>query len=141
MQSSVHIVTGTFRTPVSVILMPLLKKALLRIGWWLVLPPVACLVAGLLIHDIRWVLVALIISFLILPMSMTFVYFNYALSPKVARGVLPRHLIIDEGKSVTIVYDEWPEKEGYNPPPDEVIAWDDVLELKQENDYWILRYR
>jgi len=121
--------------------MPLMKKALLRIGWWLVLPPVACLVAGLLLHDIRWVLVALIVSFLILPMAMIFVYFNYALSPKVARGILPRHFIIDKGKSVTIVYDEWPEKEDYNPPNDEVIAWDDVLELKQENDYWILRYR
>ncbi len=134
------VVTGTFRTPMRVILMPLLIKAVRRLAWWLVLPPVGFLVAGLLLHDVRWMLVALIVSFLVLPMVMTFVYFNYTLSPKVAKGVLPRHFIIRKGHFVTVVYDEWPEKEGYNPPADEIIAWNRITELRREGDYWILSY-
>lgn len=134
------VVTDTFRTPMRAILMPLLIKAVRRLVWWLVLPPVGFLAAGLLLHDVRWMLVALIVSFLVLPMVMTFVYFNYALSPEVAKGVLPRHFIIDKGRCLTVVYDEWPEKEGYNPPADEIIAWNRITELRREGDYWILNY-
>lgn len=51
---------------------------------------------SLLSGDIRFAILALIYLFILVPMVMTFLYFNYALQPDICFNVLPHFLRIDD---------------------------------------------
>lgn len=73
--------------------------------WWLLGAPLAAaLVAGFLLNDLRWLLVALIYLFIITPAILSFAYFKYLLTPEARLTALPKRLVIRPEHSIRIEY-------------------------------------
>lgn len=84
--------------------------------WWWVLPlsPLPFLVLGFWLGDIRWFMVALMVVFIIIPMSLSLVYFDCLLSPEVRLSLLPKKVAVSpDGLRVTYL----PEKADSDPRP------------------------
>lgn len=64
---------------------------------------IALIILSIALHDIRFLICGLMFIFIIIPMIMSFLYLNYALSPEVALNVLPHSLQLDrEGVKIFI---------------------------------------
>ena len=61
-----------------------------RNWWWMALPVAACAVTALVLADDRFLLVALMIAFIVVPMLMPLLYFNYALRPQCRWSILEK---------------------------------------------------
>lgn len=105
--------------------------------WWiLVLIPAAFAVAGL--YDSRWLIVALMVLMILTPGIMMIVYFNFALSPEIARRTLRQTFAAGpEGFTVSFLPHE---ESGYSPEP-EHIAFADIRGIDDTGKYFIVRLR
>ncbi|MCM1522428.1 MAG: hypothetical protein NC039_07230 [Muribaculaceae bacterium] len=82
----------------------------LRRYWWLPFVPVVILGAlGISLDDWRFILVALMLVFIIIPMGMSFLYTYYLLTPEARRSIRPKSVEIEPGVAITLVYE--PEKQ------------------------------
>lgn len=90
--------------------------------WWILATPlVGVCVWGL--FDIRAVYVGLIIIFLIYPMSLTLVWFDYALSPQSIRAIMPKQVTVtNDGLRI----DYLPKNDDCKPLPSAFIPWEDI---------------
>lgn len=104
-------VTDTFRTTSGDYFGVVLNAWFRRRGWMLLLPVIATLVLGIVLHDERWMLMSLMLVFIVAPMAMSFIYTYYMLTPEARRAILPKYVEIDEGISITLVYVSTPEAE------------------------------
>lgn len=112
--------------------------------------PAGALAAAVATSDLRWVLVALMLLFVVAPMALLLIYFRYALRPQVARAVLPHRLTIIPGESITVEYqpdgaasetsgsEEHKESTPRRIPSDETIPWSEVDSLICRNGVWIV---
>lgn len=106
-------------------------EVLMRYRWGVALP-IFLAVAGLLVWatytaDLRYVLVALMLIFIVIPGLLALVYFYAALTPTAALCVLPKHLIIEKGKNITVVYEPLKRNdEIVSPRKPETIFWNDI---------------
>lgn len=94
----------------------LMTEWIKRNWWWIAIPPVTAIVVAAALHDLRFLLVALIWVFLVAPPVMIIVYFYYALSPE-ARYSIRLHTITATPQGITISYPPEP-----SPEPDEAGA-------------------
>lgn len=95
--------TSTFSTSSGDYLSVLLMLWLPRYGWTVILPVIAFAIIGVF-FDERFLLVALMLVFIVIPMLMSFLYTYYMLTPEARRTVLRKEVIIDEGKSLKLLY-------------------------------------
>lgn len=79
-------ITEVFRTEAGTYMRIVLGRWLRQNYWWLVVPTLLCLALAITVSA-AFVFVALIVVFLLYPMSMMIVYFNYALSPEACAEV------------------------------------------------------
>ena len=65
---------------------------------------VAVLIAvSVIAHDVRWAICALMVLFIVWPMTMAFLYINYALDPECAYNALPHTLeLLPDGVKIVV---------------------------------------
>ncbi len=126
-----------------------------RYGWTILVPLVVCAAIGVL-SDVRFLLIALMLLFIVVPMLMSFLYTYYMLTPEARRAVTRKEVEIIDGQSIRLRYLPPEEKEADEqrdrsrrmllpiareeerreealvvPVPDpETISWEDVLAVK-----------
>ncbi|MDE5555130.1 MAG: hypothetical protein K2J10_08120 [Muribaculaceae bacterium] len=90
--------------------------------WWLLaLPLVAVSVWAL--FDIRAVYVGLVIIFLLYPMALTLVWFDYAMSPQSIRAITPKQVTVTKDG---LKIDFLPKNEDCRPLPSVFLPWCEV---------------
>lgn len=74
-----------------------------RYGWTVALPLIACAAIGVFI-DTRFLLVALMLLFIVVPMVMSFLYTYYMLTPEARRAITRKEIVIDEDNEMKLIY-------------------------------------
>lgn len=96
---------------------------------WMVAPVAVCAVFAIWI-DVRFLIVALMVLFFVLPMILTLLYFYYGFSPEARWSIMEKAVTVDD-KGMTLAFtDERMKKH--------VIGWDDVRSIIEEKDAWLL---
>lgn len=131
----------------------LLSAWLPRYGWTLALPIISFAVLGYILHDERWMLVALMLLFIVMPMAMSFLYTYYMLTPEARRSVLHKRVEIVPGSHLKLEYLPDPAKSAgdssgdrkeavpmntenpgngavFTVPAPETIPWDQIVGIK-----------
>ena len=92
---------------------------------WLVLPVALCAILALWV-DVRFVIVAMMVLFIILPMVLALLYFYYGLSPEARWSIMDKIVTLDN-RGITLDFtDERMKKH--------VIRWDDVHGIIEKDD-------
>lgn len=133
-----------------------------RYGWTIVVPLLVCAVVGFL-FDARFLFIALMLLFIVVPMLMSFLYTYYMLTPEARRSVLRKEVEISEGESLRLVYlpkeeselekekdksrrmllpiadkEDREEERREEPLPDpETIGWSEVLGVKYTSRFTV----
>ena len=121
-----------FATPSRRYLNRLAAEWLARHWLMLALPIAAVLLWSA--FDLRALYVLLIIIFLLYPMGLTLVWFNYAMSPGSIRAITPKRLtLLSSGVRIT-----YPPKDIEADPrpvfPDEELAWESISDAELSSD-------
>ena len=96
---------------------------------WMVLPVAVCAVLAIWI-DVRFVIVALMVLFIILPMMLALLYFYYGFSPEAQWSIMEKSVTIDDEALTLSFTDERMKKH--------VIRWDDVRYIIEKDDVLLL---
>lgn len=96
---------------------------------WMVLPVALCGVLAVW-FDVRFVIVALMVLFIVLPMVLALLYFYYGLSPEARWSIMPKTVTIEDQGLTLAFTDERMKKH--------VIAWDDVRDIIEKDDVLML---
>ena len=96
---------------------------------WMVLPVAVCAVLAIWI-DVRFVIVALMVLFIILPMVLALLYIYYGFSPEAQWSIMEKSLTIDDEALTLSFTDERMKKH--------VIRWDDVRYIIEKDDVLLL---
>ena len=104
---------------------------------WMCLPVAVCAVLAVWL-DVRFIIVALMVLFVALPMVLALLYFYYGFSPEARWSIMEKNAAIDE-RGITLTFTDERMKT-------HVIAADDVREIVDKEDVWMLmlkgnRYR
>ena len=92
---------------------------------WMVLPIAVCALLAVWI-DVRFVIVALMVLLVVLPMILALLYFYYGFSPEARWSIMEKDAVIgNEGISLTFT-DERMKKHA--------IGWDDVLHIIEKDN-------
>ncbi len=97
--------------------------------FWMALPVAVCAVLAFWI-DVRFVIVALMVLFIVLPMVLALIYFYYGLSPEARWSVMEKSLVVDDATITLSFIDERMKKH--------VIRWDDVHDIIEKDDALLL---
>ena len=96
---------------------------------WMVLPIAICAILAFFV-DVRFIIVAMMVLFIILPMVLALLYFYYGLSPEARWSIMEKKLTIgNEGITLTFT-DERMKKH--------VILQDDVRDIIEKDDALLL---
>lgn len=96
---------------------------------WMVLPIAICAILAFFV-DVRFIIVAMMVLFIILPMVLALLYFYYGLSPEARWSIMEKTLTIgNEGITLTFT-DERMKKH--------VILRDDVRDIIEKDDALLL---
>ena len=99
---------------------------------WMVLPVAVCGMLAIFI-DVRFIIVALMILFVILPMLLALLYFYYGLSPEARWSIMEKTATIDDSGISLVFADERMKKH--------VIPQDDVRSIIEKDDALIIMLR
>lgn len=109
-----------------------IMKLWCRRNWWLIaLPPAACLVLAAAV-DVKFLLIALMMVFVILPPIMITVYFYHALAPEARMSILPHRTQLSE-EGLRLVYE--PMAEDIPARDDDMITWSRIKGIKTTQEY------
>jgi len=78
-----------------------------------------CAIAA--IFDIRWLILALIIAFLIIPIGIFHIYYSRLLTTEAQRSLSVKHIEIIPNQTLHIIHEA--ASENHQPLPSETIAW------------------
>lgn len=98
--------------------------------WWLLAMPLVA-VSVWALFDIRAIYVGLVIIFLLYPMSLTLVWFDYALSPQSIRAITTKQVTV---KAEGLKLDFLPKHEDCKPLPSVFISWDEIRAAELSSD-------
>lgn len=137
------IITLSYTTSPSGYIRMAMGEVLARYRWSITLPLtlaiVTLLAAGTFCGDIRYMLIALILIFIVVPGLLALAYFSAALTPTAAMCVLPRHLIIIPGKQITVVYEPFRHRqETVKPHAPAVVEWNAISGLQRHGSNTIV---
>lgn len=145
--------TSPFVTTSGDYLSTLMKLWIPKYGWIVALPLLVCAVIGATI-DVRFLFIALMLLFIVVPMLMSFLYTYYMLTPEARRAVTRKEVEIDEVKCMRLIYLP-PEKPVLKQPllgvetdpedmtvdvvvPDpETIAWGQIKKIKYTSRFTV----
>ncbi len=108
---------------------------------WSVITPIILAITGLvaasaLTADIRYILVALMIIFIVIPGLLSLAYFYVALTPTAALCVLPQHLVVLPGRSITVIYEPAIKNgEIICPKTPKEIAWNEIKQWEHTGNH------
>ena len=113
----------------------LLREYFIARWWMYCIPLVTCTLAG--IFDFRFILVALIILFMLLPMAIYLVYVIYGLLPENRYSIMNKNAIVDE-KGIELNL-----KEEYlkNTNKHIVISWEEIEKIKISRHFVLIFLR
>lgn len=95
--------TQPFTTSSGDYLSVLLSLWIPRYGWTIILPIAICAAVGF-VYDPRFLLIALMLLFIVVPMLMSFLYTYYMLTPEARRAVIRKQVEIDENNFIRLIY-------------------------------------
>jgi len=96
---------------------------------WMVAPVAICALIAVRI-DVRFVIVAMMVLFIVLPMVLGLLYFYYGLSPEARWSIMEKQIIMDDMGMVLIFSDQRMKTH--------VIAWRDVRGIIEKDDVLLL---
>ena len=99
---------------------------------WMLLPVALCGAMAIFI-DVRFVIVAMMVLFIIMPMVLALLFFYYGLSPEARWSIMEKTATIDNDGITLSFADERMKKH--------VIPAEDVLQIIEKNDVLILMLR
>ncbi|MDE6393929.1 MAG: hypothetical protein K2K77_01195 [Duncaniella sp.] len=142
-------VTEPFVTRSGDYLNVIMRWWLRRYGWMIWLPVVGVAAAGVILHDERIAIVALLLILIIMPMVMLFLYIFYMLAPDERVVVLRKRVVIAEGRYIRLEYlpelreetdDDDAATSGrvdFPQPEDETVMWDEVSQVTSTPRYMV----
>ena len=114
---------------------PMLRMYFGRNWWWFVVPILVILGLMLVMHDARWLIVCLMLIFMVFPMILILIYFNYALTLEVRWSLMEKSMIIDEeGLHLSFTDKRMHQRD---------IAWSDISNITRDRNafYFHLKVR
>ena len=107
-----------------------LSAMFLADNWlWMVLPLAVCAVLAIWV-DVRFIIVALMVLFIVLPMVLALLYFYYGFSPEARWSIMEKQVdLTEEGLELTFT-DERMKKHA--------IPRDSVRSIIEKDDVWML---
>ena len=96
---------------------------------WMVLPIAVCAVLAIWL-DVRFVIVAMMVLFIVLPMVLALLYFYYGLSPEARWSIMDKMATIDV-EGITLDFSDERMKK-------HAIGWDDVRYIIEKDDVVLL---
>ena len=96
---------------------------------WMVAPLALCAVFAVWI-DVRFIIVAMMVLFIVLPMVLALLYFYYGLSPEARWSIMDKTATIDDEGLTLDFSDERMKKHA--------IGWDDVRYIIEKDDVVLL---
>ena len=96
---------------------------------WMVAPVAVCAVLAVWI-DVRFVIVALMVLFVVMPMLLALLYFYYGFSPEARWSIMEKSATVD-GQSITLHFTDERMKT-------RVIQWGDVRTIIEKDDALLL---
>ena len=96
---------------------------------WMLAPVAICALLAVWI-DIRFVIVAMMVLFIILPMVLALLFFYYGLSPEARWSIMEKSMKIDSTGMTLSFQDERMKTH--------VISWDDVRDIIEKKDVLLL---
>ena len=96
---------------------------------WMVAPVAVCAVLAVWI-DVRFVIVALMVLFVVLPMLLALLYFYYGFSPEARWSIMEKSATVD-GQSITLHFTDERMRT-------HVIQWGDVRTIIEKDDALLL---
>lgn len=96
---------------------------------WLVSPVALCAVLAIWV-DVRFVIVAMMVLFIVLPMVLALLYFYYGLSQEARWSILDKTVTIDD-KGLALEFEDERMKK-------HVIPWDNVRNIIEKDDVVML---
>ncbi len=96
---------------------------------WLALPVAVCAVMAIWV-DVRFVIVAMMVLFIVLPMVLALLYFYYGLSQEARWSIMDKAMTID-GAGITLEFTDERMKT-------HVIPKDNVRHIIEKDDVWLL---
>ena len=96
---------------------------------WLAAPLAVCAVLAIWI-DVRFVIVALMVLFIVLPMILALLYFYYGFSPEARWSIMEKSATLDQDTLTLTFTDERMKKH--------VIPWDNVRHIIEKDDVVLL---
>ncbi len=96
---------------------------------WMVLPVAVCAMLALWV-DVRFVIVAMMVLFIILPMVLALLYFYYGLSPEARWSIMEKTVTLSDEGLVMEFTDQRMKKHA--------IGWDDVRSVIEKDDAALL---
>lgn len=114
---------------------PMLRMYFGRNWWWFVVPIFFTLGLMLILHDTRWLIVCLMLFFMVFPMVLILIYFNYALTLEVRWSIMEKSVLIDDrGMHLTFTNKRMHPRD---------IAWSDISSITRDRNafYFHLKVR
>lgn len=99
---------------------------------WMALPVALCAVLAIFI-DVRFIIVAMMVLFIVLPMVLALLFFYYGFSPEARWSIMDKSIHIGEN-AITLDFTHERMKT-------HVIHWDDVRSIIEKDDVLILMLR
>ena len=96
---------------------------------WMVLPIAVCAVLAIWV-DVRFIIVAMMVLFIVLPMVLALLYFYYGLSPEARWSIMEKAVTIDDDGMTLEFADERMKTH--------VIPRDNVRHIIEKDDAWLL---
>ena len=92
---------------------------------WMAMPLAVCAILAIWI-DVRFIIVAMMVLFIIMPMALALLYFYYGFSPEARWSIMEKTVTLDENGITLDFTDERMKKHA--------IHWDDVLCIIEKDD-------
>lgn len=131
------VVTKTFTTTSGEYLTTLLSLWLPRYWWLPVIPPAFLAGLGAGLHDWRFMLTALMLVFIVIPMGLSFLYTYYLLTPEARHAIIPKKVEIVKGTGLRLIYEPQPCEhaeenvaDSVRTLPDETVGTEMIREAK-----------
>ena len=99
---------------------------------WMALPVALCAILAIFI-DVRFIIVAMMVLFIVLPMVLALLFFYYGFSPEARWSIMDKSIHIGEN-AITLDFTHERMKT-------HVIHWDDVRSIIEKDDVLILMLR
>ena len=96
---------------------------------WMAAPIALCAMLAIWI-DVRFVIVAMMVLFIVLPMVLALLYFYYGLSPEAQWSIMEKTAVLDD-QGITLSFTDERMKT-------HVIGWDDVRDIIEKDDALLL---